>query len=73
MKVDTPGIGLTIVFVISAVFLMQLAFELYCMKYVYSTEAYTDVLEREKNMKAKIVAEKNKLLYGQVSANKRKQ
>ena len=72
MKVDTPGAGITVLFVVGAVFCMQLLFELYCMKYVYSTEEYKDVLERERNIKSKIDAEKRKLLFGQVSANKRK-
>lgn len=73
MKVDTPGIAAQIVLVVALSFGLQLAFELLCLKFVYSKEEYQDVLERERNIKVKIANERHKLLYGQVSANKKKQ
>lgn len=64
MKVDTPGIGLNIVLVIAFSLAIQLVFELLCMQLIYTQEDYQDILERERNMKAKIASEKHKLLYG---------
>ena len=64
MKVDTPGIGLSIIFVIAFSLGIQLAFELACIHFIYKQEDYQDVLERERNMKEKIRSEKHKLLYG---------
>lgn len=73
MKVDTPGVALKVLMVILSSFAFSLAYELLCIKFVYSKEEYQDILEREKNIKVKIAAERHKLLYGQVSANKKKQ
>ena len=64
MKVDTPGIMLSIGLIIAFSIGIQLVFELACIHFIYNKEDYQDVLERERNMKAKIAAEKHKLLYG---------
>ena len=72
MKVETPGVASKIALVVGLTFGLQLAFELLCMRFIYSKEEYQDVLERERNIKEKIKAERHKLLYGQVSANKKK-
>ena len=40
MKVDTPGIAMSITLVIAFSFGVQLAFELICVKFVYSQEEY---------------------------------
>ena len=64
MKADTPGMGLYIILAVSASLVIQLVFELLCMKFVYADEEYQDILERERNIKEKIKAEKHKLLYG---------
>ena len=73
MTVDTPGVALKVISVMFCSFLFSLGYELLCIKFVYNQEEYQEVLEREKNIKVKIAAEKHKLLYGQVSANKKKQ